>query len=505
MRGAPVALRGALALGAVAAVVVLAGCGGGGARAGDVPRISFRCQPVDFDCASKYLSRVVDENGPEVALRTIATLQRDGEIAQQVDDHQLAHAVGRETAKRFGVNGAAFQRCPNIFNYGCVHGFFEYALGQTATPRAAAVSICGSGGKRSEVDRFSCYHGVGHGVMMAKAYDLQGALDVCDTFPTAESEHGCWQGVFMENVNAGMAGKARPGVFVRDRPLAPCTNVAAQYRHECYINHAGWIVLVSSFDIARAARVCMGAERVFRSVCAQSLGLMVTNPSWQASLAKPLVGKRSFEEIAWNLCTRFPSRLRKDCVVAAVDNVANFDQLEVDRSDRFCGLVGESLRGACYKQIGLNLRRRTTSSGAAEDRCDDVARAGINSCVAGVHGRVESAVPFTRAKPTKPRTTTPAKQSKPAVIGAVVAMDDAGPYPKRVTIKSGQAVNFVNRSQNDWWPASDPHPIHTDYEGFDAGRVIGPGHSWTFRFDRPGTWTYHNHLSPTLKGTVVVK
>ena len=174
MRGAPVALRGALALGAVAAVVVLAGCGGGGgdARASDVPRISFRCQPVDFDCASKYLTRVVDENGPDVALRTIATLQRDGEIAQQVDDHQLAHAVGRETAKRFGVNGAAFQRCPNIFNYGCVHGFFEYALGQTATPRAAAVSICGSWRQAlGACDRFSCYHGVGHGVLMA-FYDL---------------------------------------------------------------------------------------------------------------------------------------------------------------------------------------------------------------------------------------------------------------------------------------------------------------------------------------------
>ena len=158
----------------------------------------------------------------------------------------------------------------------------------------------------------------------------------------------------------------------------------------------------------------------------------------------------------------------KGCVVAAVDNVAKFDQLEVDRSDRFCGSVGESLRGACYKQIGLNLRRRMTSSEAAEDRCDDVARAGINSCVAGVHGRV-AAAPFTRAKPTKPKTKTTAKQSKPAVIGAVVAMDDGGPYPKRVTIKRGQAVNFVNRGQNDWWPASDPHPIHTDYEGFDAG------------------------------------
>jgi plastocyanin len=504
MRGASVARLGVLVLGAVAATVFLAGCGGGGgASASDEPSISFRCQPTDFDCASKYVTRLVGVDGPVVALRVIARLQGDGEIAQQVDDHQLAHAVGRETAKHFGVNGAAFQRCPNVFNYGCVHGFFEYALGRTATPRAAAVSICGSGGERSEVDRFSCYHGVGHGVMMAKAYDLQGALGVCDTFPTVEGERGCWQGVFMENVNAGMAGEARPGVFVRDRPLAPCTNVAVQYRHECYINHAGWIVLVSSFDIARAARVCMGAEPLYRSVCAQSLGLMVTNPSWQTSLAKPLVGKRSFEQIAWNLCTRFPSRLQKDCVVAAVDNLANFDLLEVQRSDRFCGLVAQSLRDACYKQIGLNLRRRTTSLGTAEDHCGDVA--GVESCAAGVHGRVDSAAPSTRVKPTEPKTKTTPKRTESAVIGAVVAMEDGGPYPERVTIKRGQAVMFVNRSQDDWWPASDPHPIHTIYEGFDAGRVIRPGSSWAFRFDRPGTWTYHNHLSPALKGTVVVK
>jgi plastocyanin len=480
------------------------GCGGSGT--GTAATISFGCLPTDFDCAQQYVTNVTKVDGPAAALRAVSDLQRSGQIAPQVDDHQLAHAIGRETAKRFGVNPSAFQQCPNDFNYGCVHGFFEYALGRSATPRAAAVSICETGDKRSEVDRFSCYHGVGHGVMMAKAYDLQGALDVCDTFPSAQGEEGCWQGVFMENVNAGMAGKARPGVFVRSRPLAPCTEVAEEYRHECYINQAGWIVLVSSFDLGQAARVCAQAQTPWSSVCAQSLGLMVTNPTWQAQLAKPLVGKRPFERIAWNLCTRFPSNLRKDCVIAAVDNLANFDQLDVGRSDRFCRLVAPTLQVACYKQIGLNLHRRTTSADDAKSRCDGVSHAFVTACVAGTQGQAESVPPAPRRVkpvPTKPTTTTAEPPASKAA--AVVTMGKAGFSPARVTIKAGQVVAFTNQSQDDWWPASDPHPIHTDYPGFDAGTVIRPGHTWTFRFDRRGTWGYHNHLDPSKKGVIVVR
>ena len=504
-------MRGAFALvaslGVALALLLLAtGCGGS-ASGSTATTISFRCLPSDFDCAQQYTKNVTKTDGPVVALQAVADLQREGKIARQVDDHQLAHAVGRETATRFGVNPAAFQRCPNVFNYGCVHGFFEYALGRAATPRAAAVTICESGDDRPEIDRFSCYHGVGHGVMMAKAYDLQGALDVCDTFPTAQGEEGCWQGVFMENVNAGMAGKARPGIFQRARPLAPCTNVAEQYRHECYINQAGWIVLVSSFDLGRAARVCSTAQAPWSSVCAQSLGLMVTNPTWQAQLAKGQIGTQTFEQIAWNLCRRFASKLRKDCVVAAVDNLTNFDQLEVARSDRFCSVVSASLKPACYKQVGLNLRRRTTSAGDAKSRCDGVAEAFRTDCVAGTEGRVEAALPAPRrAKPvTTPPKTKPNPEPSSGAVAAVVTMGASGYSPNRVTIKAGEKVAFVNKSKDDWWPASNPHPIHTDYAGFDAGTVIRPGHSWTFEFDRRGTWPYHNHLDPSATGVIIVK
>jgi len=74
-----------------------------------------------------------------------------------------------------------------------------------------------------------------------------------------------------------------------------------------------------------------------------------------------------------------------------------------------------------------------------------------------------------------------------------------------LTIHRGETVRFVDDGTRDYWPASDPHPIHTDYPGFDAEKVIHPGGSWSFRFNRVGRWGYHNHLSPETRGTIVVR
>src|SRR5262245_44629085 len=180
------------------------------------------CIRTDWDCARKFLESLADRYGPQAALDVLGVYEREGKIKRALDDQQLSHAVGRATAATFGINAKPFQLCPITFNYGCVHGFFEYALGRTATPSAAAATICNS--EKSDVltTRFSCYHGVGHGVMMARAYDLNRALGVCDTFGDSTAEDGCWQGVFMENVNAAMQNKARPGIFSSKAPLKPC-------------------------------------------------------------------------------------------------------------------------------------------------------------------------------------------------------------------------------------------------------------------------------------------
>jgi plastocyanin len=463
----------------------------------------FECASWDERCAHAYVQEITVDHGPGAALALVALLQRRGQLDRSVDDHQIAHAVGRETARRFGFGRRAFELCPIAFNYGCVHGFFEYVLGRTATPRDAASVICDSVGQVTLTERFSCYHGVGHGVMMARAYDLQSALGVCDALGEATARDGCWQGVFMENVNAATRNEARAGVFTRAKPLAPCTVVADRHRHECFINHAGWLVHVANGRIGDAARICLGAPSRHVSACAQSLGLMVTNPVWQTVLAPDLRGRPGLE-VAWALCLRFPERLRGDCVIGALDNIASFDQTEIGRAKRFCAVVAPRYRRTCHRQIGLNLSRRSTDHQLVTARCAELG-SDRAACVAGAAGVVQPAVPEQApAAPATTPVTTGATQASPAE-GAIVEMLATAFSPATLTVDVGDTVTFVNRSRDDKWPASDVHPTHERYPLFDARKTIVPGGTWSFRFERRGRWTYHDHLSPEVTGVIVVR
>lgn len=76
--------------------------------------------------------------------------------------------------------------------------------------------------------------------------------------------------------------------------------------------------------------------------------------------------------------------------------------------------------------------------------------------------------------------------------------------PAVVNIKVNDWVFFKNKSTLDFWPASNPHPTHTDYPGFDALKNIAPGGEYKFQFTKAGSWGYHNHLNPDIGGTVNV-
>ncbi|MBX4191690.1 MAG: cupredoxin domain-containing protein [Candidatus Doudnabacteria bacterium] len=101
--------------------------------------------------------------------------------------------------------------------------------------------------------------------------------------------------------------------------------------------------------------------------------------------------------------------------------------------------------------------------------------------------------------PVTPPTTPPSTSSD-----VTVAYTASGFSPNNFTIKKGTKVTFVNNSSSSMWPASAPHPSHTDYPGFDPKKAIAVGSSWSFTFDKVGTWGYHDHLNPTKFGKIVV-
>ena len=346
--------------------------------------LDLGCGSEDFDCLAGFFRDETSAYGPTLAIDLLLRLREDGQVSSIVDEHALGHHIGRQTAESFGVNEHAFLLCPMAaLNGGCQHGFFEYVLGKTTTSAEAANLICSSLDEQySAKFRFYCYHGVGHGVMMAAAYDLDRALSMCDTFLGLTAQDGCWQGVFMENVNAGMRGDAREGVFSISDPLAPCNGVAEKYQHECYVNHAGYLMTYFANDVGPATTACLQALEDYIGSCLQSIGLMVTNPVWQPDLLEEVAGKE-FVEIAWELCLQFPASRRDQCVLGGIDNIHNFDEFELSRAISFCDVVDPQYQELCYLRMGLNLKNNATDLEEVRVACASLVAEFEPACLAG--------------------------------------------------------------------------------------------------------------------------
>jgi plastocyanin len=103
---------------------------------------------------------------------------------------------------------------------------------------------------------------------------------------------------------------------------------------------------------------------------------------------------------------------------------------------------------------------------------------------------------------TPPLTTTP----KPRMH--TVTYTATGVSPKSLSIQAGDAVQFRNSSTTEVWPASDPHPSHSNCAGFDAGRALRMGEEYTLTFPVAKTCTYHSHVDPlnsAVQGTIIVR
>lgn len=338
------------------------------------------CMANDFGCAARALTQITATQGPRVASAFLRQLQQDHLIDRTVDDHQLMHRIGRETARAFGETGDAFRMCPmSDFNGGCQHGFFEHVLGAASGATEAAEKICGPlRDIASSKVYFDCYHGVGHGVMMAQAYDLGASLAICDQLSDPVGQDGCWQGVFMENVNGALTGAARPGVFSDTDPMQPCRGLAAKYQHECYVNHFGWLMRVTANSVSRASRACLTIADQEKNACLQSIGLAASNPSWQGVLTSTT---GSEAERAWVICQEFPKAVVDQCIIGAIDNRMNFDQFNTARSAELCALIPTSLEDVCYRQIGTNIKRQATTSTDIRALCN--ALPGKAACIKG--------------------------------------------------------------------------------------------------------------------------
>lgn len=113
-----------------------------------------------------------------------------------------------------------------------------------------------------------------------------------------------------------------------------------------------------------------------------------------------------------------------------------------------------------------------------------------------------------------PEVTTPpvVSESSPtsstatdaAEVSNMVTIDQTGFSPSEIKVKVGDTVSWINSDTKMHNVSSSPHPTHTDYPPLNLGNV-SPGAKVSLMFDKAGTYKYHDHLNPTLLGTVTVE
>lgn len=111
---------------------------------------------------------------------------------------------------------------------------------------------------------------------------------------------------------------------------------------------------------------------------------------------------------------------------------------------------------------------------------------------------------------TPPASSSSGNTANNAVVTngnvAKVAITSSGFIPAVIQVAPGTLVTWTNNDTSSHQVASDPYPQDNNLAGFKSPTALSQNDSYSFTFERTGTFTYHDDLNPfKLTGTVIVK
>ena len=107
------------------------------------------------------------------------------------------------------------------------------------------------------------------------------------------------------------------------------------------------------------------------------------------------------------------------------------------------------------------------------------------------------AAPLAPAAAQSTTAAASAAAAAPAVTPGIVIARDFMFAPLTVTIPAGATVTWTNRDD-------EPHSVVSDTGLFRSG-ALDTNESFTFRFDKPGTYHYACSIHPRMTGTITVR
>jgi plastocyanin len=114
----------------------------------------------------------------------------------------------------------------------------------------------------------------------------------------------------------------------------------------------------------------------------------------------------------------------------------------------------------------------------------------------------------TSSSTSSANTSSGADDSEKSQDANTITYTDSGYNPQSLTINSGETITWVNDSSATAQIGSDNHPSHNNNRELTGNEFVielAPGESAKVQLTKTGEWGYHNHLKPSVTGTIIVE
>jgi hypothetical protein len=191
-------------------------------------------------------------------------------------EHELTHKLGELAVKKEGIDG--FGLCDSLLQFGCFHGAALAAVrinGNSPNLIRELLEAC----KKNSKAPGSCFHGLGHAIIMIKQYDLMASYRECENILTGNDSYWCQDGASMENMSRSMAPAGLGKYGSEDDIYYPCNSIPKKYENVCVRNHVGYLYRMWGLDLVRAITFCKSsifAEDTIKE-CIHILGSIIAS------------------------------------------------------------------------------------------------------------------------------------------------------------------------------------------------------------------------------------
>ena len=337
--------------------------------------------------------------GVRTALDSLtALMERDPGLAAR--GHEIAHALGRfAMAERRDL--AVLRECRPVFQSGCFHGALEgYFLQGATVDRGSVRGICARQPARGQpgYEVLECWHGLGHGLMVRFAGDIQQALPLCDRLEAATARRECQDGVFMERAiravgaesihvgdgpamghagghgHGGHGGGATARALPAEQLQRLCEGIDPRYQPSCWAYQPVALFDVHGVEPGPVLRACDAAPAAAVRDCYQGFG-------------KQYLGALGGDAPAMiQGCQQGNRAYAADCMLGGVEFYTDLEW-SIEPGVAFCVQVPAEAKGPCYQLIGRRLALIHPEPRAAQAGCRRVEAAFVNACLAGARNR----------------------------------------------------------------------------------------------------------------------